>query len=87
MAEAAVIEIQAATKGYLEGKAFLLAALQTSAAIKEKIALASNQWAFVEASIGSSKPPTPTNYSDVWAASENTLSVMDEICGAYFKLS
>jgi hypothetical protein len=87
LADAAVGEIQSATKSYLEGKAFLLAAPQTTSAIKTQIELASNQWSFVESALSSKKPATASNYSDVWAASENILSVMDGVCAAYGKLT
>lgn len=86
MPELASAEIQAAAKSYLEGKAFLLAAPQSTASVKEKIVLASSQWSFVESAINNKKAPTTANYSDVWAASENILSVMDDICNVYFKL-
>jgi hypothetical protein len=85
-ADAANVEIQEATKGYLDGKAFLLAARQTSPAIKAQIEIANNQWALIEAAVNSKKPPSAGNYSDVWAVSENILQVMDGVCNAYFKL-
>lgn len=87
LADAATGEIQSATKTYLDGKAFLLAAPQTTASIKAQIELANNQWSFVESAVNSKKPATPSNYSDVWAASENILSVMDGVCTAYGKLA
>ncbi len=87
LADAATAEIQGTTKSYLEGKAFLLAAPQTSASVKQKIGLVNDQWAFVESAINSKKAATASNYSDVWGASENILLAMDEICTAYFKLS
>ncbi len=87
LADAATAEIQSATKSYVEGKAFLLAASQTTSAIKTQIELANNQWSFVESALNSKKPATASNYSDVWAASENILSVMDSVCAAYGKLS
>jgi hypothetical protein len=86
LADAATSEIQTATKSYLDGKAFLLAAPQTTAAIKAQIALANNQWTLVESAVSSKKPGTASSYSDVWAASENILSVMDSVCVAYGKM-
>ena len=84
-ADAAEVEIQEARKGYLQGKAFLLAAPQSTAAIKAQIEIANNQWTLIEAAVNSTKPPSASNYSDVWAVSENILSVMDGVCTAYFK--
>ncbi len=85
-ADAVTVEIQNASKSYLEGKAFLLAAPQTTPAIKTQIEMANNQWLFVASAIDTKKAPTPTHHSDVWGASENILSVMDGVCNAYFKL-
>ena len=85
-AEGAATELPGIAKSYLEGKAFLLAAPQTSASVKQKLNLVNDQWAFVESAINSKRPATPANYSDVWGASENILTAMDEICMAYFKL-
>jgi hypothetical protein len=87
LADAAGAEVQSSTRSYLEGKAFLLGAPQTTAAIKDQIALANNQWTFIESAINNMKAPTPTNYTDVWVASENILSVMDSICIGYSKLA
>ena len=87
LAEAATAELPTVTKNYLDGKALLLAAPQTSASIKQKLALINTQWAFIESAINNKKPPTSSNYSDVWGASENILLAMDEVCNAYFKLS
>ena len=86
LVEAANAEIQTLSKNYLEGKAFLLAAPQTPASVKQKLVLVNDQWAFLESALNSKKPPSSSNYSDVWGASENILSAMDEICNAYYKL-
>lgn len=83
--DAADVEIKEARRGYLEGKAFLLAAPQSSASIKAQIEIASNQWTLIETAISSTKAPTASNYSDAWVVSENILSVMDGVCAAYFK--
>lgn len=85
-ADAATKEIQEASRSYVEGKAILLAAPQTTAAVKMQIELANNQWIYVESAINSKKAATAANYSDVWGASENILSVMDSVCNAYFKI-
>jgi hypothetical protein len=87
LADAAALEIETTAKAYLEGKAFLLAAPQTTAAVKSQITLANNQWSFIDSAINSKKAATPANYSDVWGASENVLSVMDSVCTAYGKLA
>ena len=85
LADAATAEIQTITKNYLDGKAFLLAAPQTSASVKQKLNLVNDQWAFIESALNSKKAPSAANYSDVWGASENILLAMDEVCTAYFK--
>ena len=85
LADAADVEIQEAKRGYLDGKAFLLAAPQSTAPIKAQIEIANNQWALIEAAIASKKAPSASNYSDMWAVSENILSIMDGVCTAYFK--
>jgi hypothetical protein len=87
LADAAGSEVETSSRSYLGGKAFLLAAPQTTASIKDQIALANNQWTFIESAIKNMKAPTATNYSDVWVASENILSVMDGVCSAYSKLA
>lgn len=86
-ADAATVEIREATRGYVEGKAFLLAARQTTPAIKAQIDIANNQWALIETAVSSKKAPNASNYSDVWAVSENILQVMDGVCAAYGKMS
>ena len=86
-ADAADVEILEAKRGYLDGKAFLLAAPQSTAAVKAQIELANNQWSLIETAVNSKKPPSASNYSDVWVVSENILSAMDGVCNAYFKLA
>ncbi|TAG32913.1 MAG: hypothetical protein EAZ34_08975 [Polaromonas sp.] len=63
----------------------VVAAPQSTAAIKAQIDMANNQWTLIETAVNSKKPPSASNYSDVWAVSENILSVMDGVCTAYFK--
>lgn len=85
--DVATNEIQSSVKSYLEGKAFLLAAPQTSAAVKAQIELANNQWVLVETAINSKNLATAGSSSSVWAVSENILTVMDGVCTAYGKLA
>jgi Type IV pili methyl-accepting chemotaxis transducer N-term len=61
----------------------LAAAPETTAAIREQIVMARQQWLFFDTALGSGQTPDARNARTVFVASENILQVMDHITGLY----
>ncbi len=76
-------EIGKARTEFLGAMELLRNAPEATAAIKDQLALADNQWLFFDMALKESNTASPKALSDVFVTSENLLSVMDRITGLY----
>ena len=68
---------------FLSAMELLRHAPEATAAIKDQLALADNQWLFFDLALKDINSAGPKALSDMFVTSENLLSVMDRITGLY----
>lgn len=84
-----IADIDKNTAEFLAAMKVLNDAPEATATIKEQLALAQNQWVFLEGSLRRIRGgrPSTRDLADVFVASENVLSVMDNVTGLYARLT
>lgn len=79
----AQIEIGKDRTEFLSAMELLRNAPETTAPIKDQLALADNQWLFFDRALKEINSAGPKALSDMFVTSENLLSVMDRVTGLY----
>jgi len=81
-------EIASASTAFVAAQAFLLAAPESTAAIRGELALADQQWTFFGAALRALRPGGSDTeaMSHVFTTSERILEVMEDVTGEYAKL-
>ena len=85
---AAQAEIASASAKFESAQAVLLSAPETTAAIRNELALANQQWTFFGAALRGLRPGVsdPEAMSHVFTTSERILEVMEDVTGEYARL-
>jgi len=76
-------EIAKARTEFVAATELLRNAPEATPAIRDQLALADNQWFFFDQALNNIQQASPKALSDVFVASENLLSVMDQVTGLY----
>jgi nitrate/nitrite-specific signal transduction histidine kinase len=78
-------EIASASAAFAAAQTFLLAAPETTATIRDQLALADQQWTFFGAAVRGLRPGVgdPEAMSHVFTTSERILEVMETVTGEY----
>jgi len=81
-------EIARASAAFAAAQSFLQAAPESTAAIRDRLALANQQWTFFGAALRGLRPGVsdPEAMSHVFTTSERILEVMEDVTGEYAKL-
>lgn len=88
-AQVAAAEINKARGDFVSALAYLRQAPETTAQIQEQLQLADGQWVFFDAALkrgNASDASSARALGEIFMASENLLSVMDQVTGMYSAL-